>query len=646
MFKKVLIANRGEVACRIIRTLKHMGIQSIAVYSEADEDSLHAKMADARYLLGPSPVRESYLNSQAILKIAIECGAEAIHPGYGFLSENAAFAQMVKKEGLVFIGPSPEAIAAMGDKLEAKRFAHLTGISYVKGTDKPLKDLRKAKKIAQEIGFPIMVKAAAGGGGKGMRIVRESAFLEDALKGAIHEAQASFGDGRIFLEQYIESSRHIEIQILGDHYGNIIHLGERECSLQRRHQKVIEEAPSVFVTPHMRQAMGDEAVRLAKEVGYYSAGTVEFIVDQKRHFYFLEMNTRLQVEHVVTEMTTGIDLIEEMIRISAGEPLRMKQSDVQSKGHAIEARLYAEDSVRGFLPSTGRIGAYLPPSEKEGEVRLESGVQEGDVITSYYDPMFGKLIVHQPEREIACDVLLKMLDRFYIRGISTNIHFLAALINSPFFRKGKFTTTIVDEFYGEGFTPQVPPDPQIAIGTAAVMHCIRNGFTKTELIVLVERDAYSIFISVENDLSEVKIGEETLLIETRWQSGQVLFDGVFNGHAITLQVDSKGIKDELFWNGYGVTTCVVAPRVAELIASMPFKQKPDQTRIVAAPMPGLVVEVAVMEGEPIKMGQPVAVIEAMKMENIIRAECDGIVEKIYVKKGDSIILDQHLAKIG
>lgn len=646
MFKKVLIANRGEIACRIIRTLRRMGIQSIAVYSEADEGALHVEMADESYLLGPSLVRESYLNTQAILRIARNSRAEAIHPGYGFLSENAPFAEMVKREGLVFIGPSPEAIAAMGDKLEAKRFAHLAGVSCLKGTDEPLKDLRTAEKVAQEIGFPLMVKAAAGGGGKGMRIVRDATSLEDALKGAIHEAQSSFGDGRIFLEQYIEASRHIEIQILGDHYGNMIHLGERECSLQRRHQKVIEEAPSPFVNLAMRQAMGDEALRLAKAVDYYSAGTVEFIVDQAHRFYFLEMNTRLQVEHAVTEMTTGIDLVEEMIRISAGEPLRMKQSDVRSNGYAIEARLYAEDSVRGFLPSTGRIGTYLSPPEREGEVRVESGVQEGDVMTSYYDPMFGKLVVHQPERELACDLLLRMLDLFYIRGISTNIHFLASLVKSAFFRKGEFTTTTLDELYGEGFTPQVPQDPQVAIGTAAVMHCLRNGFTKAELIVLVGREPHSIFICLENDRSEVKTGQETLIIETRWQPGQVLFEGVFNGHAITLQVDSKGVKDELFWNGYGATICVVAPRVAELISSMPFKQKPDQTRIVVAPMPGLVVEIAVIEGEPIKMGQPVAIIEAMKMENIIRAECDGIVEKIYVRKGDSIILDQHLVKIG
>lgn len=377
MFKKVLIANRGEIACRIIRTLRRMGIGTVAVYSEADVDALHVEMADEAYLLGPAPVRESYLNIQAILKAAKESDAEAIHPGYGFLSENASFAETVQKENLIFIGPSPQTIAAMGDKLEAKKLARLAGVSCLPGSEEPLKDLRKAKKIAEEIGFPLMIKAAAGGGGKGMRVVRDPITLEDDLKGATHEAQTSFGDGRIFLEKYIEASRHIEIQILADNHGNVIHLGERECSLQRRHQKVIEEAPSPFMTPSLRQKMGNEAVRLALAVRYSSAGTIEFVVDQKGNFYFLEMNTRLQVEHPVTEMITGFDLVEEMIRVSAGESLRIHQSDVHFKGHAIEARIYAEDSSRGFLPSIGRIGDYLPPLEKKGEIRLENGVRGG-----------------------------------------------------------------------------------------------------------------------------------------------------------------------------------------------------------------------------------------------------------------------------
>ena len=646
MFKKVLIANRGEIACRIIRTLQHMGIGAVAVYSEADVDALHVEMADEAYLLGPAPVRESYLNIQAILKAAKESEAEAIHPGYGFLSENASFAETIKKENLVFIGPSPQVIAAMGDKVEAKRLARLAGISCLPGSEESLNDLRNAKKLAQDIGFPLMIKAAAGGGGKGMRVVRDPIDLEDNLKGAIHEAHSSFGDGRIFLEKYIDSSRHIEVQILADNHGEVIHLGERECSLQRRHQKVIEEAPSPFVTPSLRQKMGDEAIRLAQAVGYSSAGTIEFIVDQKENFYFLEMNTRLQVEHAVTEMITGLDLVEEMIRIAAGEPLRIHQSDVHLKGHAIEARLYAEDSSRGFLPSTGRIRAYLPPVEKKGEIRLESGVREGDMVTPYYDPMIAKLIVHQPKRERACDELLRALNHYYVRGIATNIYFLASLVESSFFRKGDFTTTTIDERYKEGFTPEAPQSLRIAVGTAAAMYCIRNKLRMAGVVILAGREAHAVQIHLEGEFCEVREGKEVLIIETRWEPGDVLFEGVFNGHAITLQLDHKGICDELFWNGFGVVTHVVNTRVAELIPCMPIKEEPDTSREIMAPMPGLVVDIAVTIGEPIKTGQVIAIIEAMKMENIIRAKCDGIIEEVYVKKGDSVNLDQHLVKIG
>lgn len=646
MFKKVLIANRGEIACRIIRTLRRMGIGTIAVYSEADENAIHVEMADEAYLLGPSSVQESYLNIQAILKAARESGAEAVHPGYGFLSENASFAEAVIKEGFVFIGPPPKAIKAMGDKLEAKRLARLAGVACLPGTDEPLKSLSKVEKIAQEIGYPLMVKATAGGGGKGMRIVRDPNALEEALKGAINEARNSFGDERVFLEKYIDASRHIEIQILADKHGNVIHLGERECSLQRRYQKVIEEAPSSFVTPSMRKEMAAEAIRLAKRVEYFSAGTIEFVVDPERNFYFLEMNTRLQVEHSVTEMITGFDLVEEMIRIAANEPLRIQQSDVHLNGHAIEARIYAEDSSRGFLPSTGRIGTYIPPVETAGEVRLESGVREGDNVTSYYDPMIAKLIVHQPERALACDMLLSSLDHFYIRGIATNISFLASLINSPFFRKGDFNTGTLDEFYGEGFIPEAPQNPQIAVGTAAVIHCIRHGLRTAERVVIIGRDPHSVMVRLEGNRCEIKEGDERLIIETRWKPGDVLFEGIFNGHAVTLQLDSKGVHDLLFWNGYGATISVVEPRVAELITRMPLKQKPDTSHVVVAPMPGLVVDVAVTVGEPIKTGQPVAIIEAMKMENIIRATRDGIIEQVYVKKGDSVNLDQHLVRIG
>ncbi|OJW50132.1 MAG: hypothetical protein BGO67_02045 [Alphaproteobacteria bacterium 41-28] len=646
MFKKVLIANRGEIACRIIRTLRRMKIRAIAVYSEADEDALHVKMADEAYLLGPPPVQTSYLNIQAILKAAKESGAEAIHPGYGFLSENAAFAEAVQREGLIFIGPSPKAIAAMGDKLEAKRLAHLAGVSCVPGTDELIKDLQHARKMAEDFGYPILVKAVAGGGGKGMRIVSDPKALENALKGAGHEARSSFGDERIFLEKYIDAPRHIEIQILADIHGNVIHLGERECSLQRRYQKVIEEAPSPSVSPSLRQKMGEEAIRLAKTVEYSSAGTVEFMVDPRGQFYFLEMNTRLQVEHPTTEMVTGLDLVEEMIRVSAGEPLRFQQSDIKLSGHAIEARIYAEDSSRGFLPSTGRIWSYLPPAEKPGKVRLENGVREGDIVTPYYDPLIAKLIVHQPERDLACEELLNALDRFYVRGIETNIYFLTSLVNSSFFRKAEFSTATLDEFYVEGFTPQAPQNSLIAVGTAAVMYCIREHLSQAELVVLVGSGAHPVTVQLEGERSVVREGDETLIIETRWRPGDVLFEGVFNGHALTLQLDHKGIRDNLFWNGDGAYTQVVNKRVAELSLTMPVKQQSDSMRIVKSPMPGLVVEVVVKEGESIKTGQPVVMIEAMKMENIIRAECDGVIEKVYVKKGDSVNVDQELAKIG
>lgn len=646
MFKKILIANRGEIACRIMRTLKRMGIRSVAVYSEADEESLHVKMADEAHLLGPPPSQESYLNIQAILKVARESQAQAIHPGYGFLSENVGFAEVIHKEGLVFIGPSPKAIATMGDKLEAKKAALRAGVSCIPGTEEALKDFEKAEVSAQSIGYPLMIKAAAGGGGKGMRIVKNPATFEEALRGAINESRTSFGDGRVFLEKYIENPRHIEIQILADHHGHMIHLGERECSLQRRYQKVIEESPSPVMTPELREQMGEQALRLAKAVDYTSAGTVEFVMDPEGHFYFLEMNTRLQVEHPVTEMLTGVDLVEEMVRIAQGEKLRLQQSDVKLEGHAMEGRLYAEDPSRGFLPSIGRLQTYLPPIEEEGILRLESGVQEGDIITPYYDPLFAKLVVHQQDRKQACEALLRALNQFYIRGVSTNLNFLASLANAPFFQKGEFSASTLDELYTEGFIPLMPPDPIIAVGTAAVMFCIRHHLKTADLTIFIERDPHPVSLSSEKGRYEIKEGDETLIIETQWKPGDVLFEGIFNSHSLTLQVDSKGIMDKLFWSGYEVKSCVVDPHVAGFMDLMPIKEASELSKMVLAPMPGLVVEIAILEGEPIKVGQSLMIIEAMKMENIIRAQCDGIVEEIYVKKGDSVNLDQPLAKIG
>lgn len=642
MFKKVLIANRGEIACRIIRTLRRMGIISVAVYSEADENALHVEMADEAYPIGPASVLESYLNSQAILGAAVKSGSEAIHPGYGFLSENPHFARAVQKKGLVFIGPSPEAIESMGDKLEAKRIALKAGMTCLPGSDQPLKDITKAGELAQEIGYPIMVKAAAGGGGKGMRIVRDPSDLQEALKSTMREAKSSFGDGRVFLEKYIDSARHIEVQILADAHGNVIHLGERECSLQRRHQKVIEEAPSPFVTPDLRQQITDQAVRLAKTMNYSSVGTIEFVVDSNRNFYFLEMNTRLQVEHPTTEMITGLDLVEEMIRIAVGEPLCLQQKDVHLKGHSIEARIYAEDSSRGFLPSTGHIRTYLPPED----VRLDSGVREGDSLTSFYDPLMAKLIVHELDRRQACETLEQALNGFSIRGVSTNLSFLSSLVNSSFFRENDFDTTTLDQRYGDGFTPGLPPDLQIPVGVAAVIHCIRTGLIHQDITVLIDREAYTVTVSYEGEQYEVRGKESTLMIETQWKSGEVFFKAIFNGHEIVLQVNPHGIRDELSWNGYSVTAAVVSPRVAELIHYMPVHKASDSSKLILAPMPGRVIEINVAKGELIKAGQVIATLEAMKMENVIRSKCEGHIEEIFIKTGDSVNLDQPLMKMG
>ncbi|MBX9621452.1 MAG: acetyl-CoA carboxylase biotin carboxylase subunit [Alphaproteobacteria bacterium] len=641
MFKKVLIANRGEIACRIIRTFRRMEIKALAVYSEADEGALHVQMADEAFFLGPAPAQESYLKGVAIIKIAKEMGAEAIHPGYGFLSENSAFAEAVQQAGLVFIGPPPKAIAAMGDKLEAKKLAHLASVPCLPGTDTPLADPQKAQKIAVEIGYPLMVKAAAGGGGKGMRIVKNSDALLGAVKSAMNEAESSFGDSRIFLEKYIESARHIEIQILADTFGNAIHLGERECSLQRRHQKVIEEAPSPFITPMLREEMTEAALRLVKEVQYYSAGTVEFVVSPDKTFYFLEMNTRLQVEHPTTEMVTGLDLVEEMVRIAAKEPLRYQQKDIQFKGHAIEARIYAEDSTKGFLPSIGYLFSYREPSIDGEEVRVDSGVREGDVISPYYDPMIGKLCVHQSDRERASSKLLSALNEFYIRGVSTNISFISSLVHTSFFKKADFNTATLDELYENGFTPEMSSDPQIPLGVAAVMSLIQHHLNKAEFTVLINQQPHSVKISVEKDTYLI----DKLHIKTDWKPGKVLFNGIFNGEKITLQIDKKSPFTQLSWDGYTAKILVVSSQIVDLIPYMPLPHSSETLRLIKAPMPGLIIDIFVKPGDVIKTGQPLAAVEAMKMENVLQSACDGIIEMVYIKKGERVNLDQPLIKI-
>lgn len=641
MFKKVLIANRGEIACRIIRTLNCMGIQSVALYSEADENALHVELANETYPIGPSRVGDSYLNGKAILEVAQKSQTEAIHPGYGFLSENSAFAQAVQDAGIVFIGPSPEAISIMGDKLKAKHMALNAGVHCLPGCNEALSDLAEAQKLAEEIGYPLMVKAAAGGGGKGMRIVQRPEDLEQALKGTMREAESSFGDERIFLEKYIDHARHIEVQILADTQGNVIHLGERECSLQRRHQKVIEEAPSAFVTPELREQITFEAVRLAQQMNYTSAGTVEFVVDPNRDFYFLEMNTRLQVEHPTTELITGIDVVEEMIRIAAQEPLRIQQKDVHFKGHAIEARIYAEDSSRGFLPSTGHIHACIPPEEG----RLDSGVREGDKVTSYYDPLIAKMIVWQTSRAQAIYTLQQALNELYIRGVSTNIVFLSSVVHNPFFKENNFDTTTLDQRYGDGFEPTAPSNIEIPLATAAVMHCIRQGHTSGAITVLVGTEPIIVNVSFEEGRYKIFVGDKNILVEAHWEPGSPLFRGTFNGEKKTLQIDTHGIHEHLIWDGCCVITTIVPSKAAELVEHMPDLETSDVSKHVLAPMPGRIIEVNVSEGDTLEEGQAIATIEAMKMENIIRSRCDGTVIKVLVKVGENVNLDQPLVEV-
>lgn len=641
MFKKILIANRGEIACRIIRTLRSMEIRSVAVYSEADEKALHVELADEAYPIGAPPALESYLNIKAILDVAKKSQAEAIHPGYGFLSENADFAKAVLNHGIVFIGPSPDAISTMGDKLKAKRIAQKAGVHCLPGSNEAISDLSKAQCLVQDIGYPVMIKAAAGGGGKGMRIVRKEADLQDALKSTIREAESSFGDGRIFVEKYIDGARHIEVQILADRQGNVIHLGERECSLQRRYQKVIEEAPSAFVTPELREHITFEAVRLAQTMNYTSAGTVEFVVDPDRNSYFLEMNTRLQVEHPTTEMITGYDLVEEMIHIAAGAPLRMQQNDVRFKGTSIEARIYAEDSTHGFLPSTGHIHAYIPPQEG----RLDSGIREGDAITPYYDPLMAKLIVCESSREEAISALQRALNSFYIRGVSTNVFFLSSLLHEPFFKDNDFNTTTLDQHYADGFHPEPPAEVGIPVATSAVMYCIRQGLTAENVTVLMGREAYPVSVKFEGRQYGALMGHNNIMVEAHWQPGKPLFKGIFNGHEITLQIDTHGIHEHLFWDGHFVATSIVPSRVAELVQHMPQHEASDTSMHVLAPMPGRIIEIKIAEGDTIKEGQPIATIEAMKMENIIRSRCEGVVKKVLVTIGETVNLDQPLVEL-
>jgi propionyl-CoA carboxylase alpha chain len=656
MFEKILIANRGEIACRVIRTCRRLGIATVAVHSEADAEALHVRMADEAVAIGPAPAAESYLRIDRIVEAARRTGAEAVHPGYGFLAENAAFAEALAAEGIAFVGPPAPAIRVMGDKLAAKRLAAEAGVNVIPGHGEAIGDLKLAARIAAEIGYPVMVKAAAGGGGKGMRIALDERDLRTGIERARSEARSSFGDDRVFLEKFVREPRHIEIQVLADGQGNAVHLGERECSIQRRHQKVIEEAPSPFLDEATRRAMGEQAVALARAVDYRSAGTVEFIVDAGRNFYFLEMNTRLQVEHPVTELTTGLDLVEQMLRIAAGEPLGLTQDDVRLAGWAIEARVYAEDPARGFLPSTGRLKRYLEP-EGEG-IRVDSGVVEGSEVALFYDPMIAKVCAHGTDRAQAIERLSAALDGFYIRGLSHNVAFLTALLNHRRFRKGLLSTDFIAAEFGDRFEG-VAPTVATRTGLVAVAVALRLVQARREARISGQLPGWR--PSLRSDWV-VRLGDENIAVEARletpifvidvgparhelhldWRPGCPLARATIEGRTAVVQVDPCAEGFRLSHGGIEVQALVRTREAAEFAARVPPKPPPDTSKFLLSPMPGLIVSVAVGPGEPVKAGQELAVLEAMKMENVLRAERDAVVEDIRVAPGATVAADQVL----
>ena len=657
MFEKILIANRGEIACRVIKTARRLGIATVAVYSAADEDALHVSLADEAIPIGPAPATQSYLVVDNIVAACRESGAQAVHPGYGFLSEKADFPRKLAEAGVTFIGPHPQAITAMGDKIESKRMAKEAGVNTIPGYTDVIRDADHAIGIAREIGYPVMLKASAGGGGKGMRIARSDSDCREGFRLAAAEAASAFGDDRIFVEKFIEEPRHIEVQVAADRHGNVIHLGERECSLQRRHQKVIEEAPSPFVDAQMRSAMGEQAVALARAVNYDSLGTVEFIVDPNGQFYFLEMNTRLQVEHPVTEFVTGLDLVELMIRIAAGEPLPLKQDDVKLSGWAIEARVYAEDPFRNFLPSTGRLVRYMPPPESEN-VRVDAGVYEGSEISMFYDPMIAKLITQGASRGEAIEHMREALNAFHLRGVSHNISFLAALIENPRFQQGQISTNMIGDLYPEGFHPAdvVHDEPELLIAVAAFIHRrymdrAANisgqlpGYERVvppEWAVILGGKQHHVIVEPANGDCDIYFGGQQYRVSSDWQFGQPLFRGTVDGKPIILQVERRNMKYRLFHWGAQIDVMVLASRAAELLATMPVKVPPDMSKFLLSPMPGLLSRLSVEAGHEVKAGQDLAIVEAMKMQNVLRAESDGVVAKLLATEGDTLAVEQPI----
>ena len=661
MFKKILIANRGEIACRVIKTARKMGIKTVAVYSDADKDALHVEMADEAVHIGAPAASESYLVIEKIIAACKQTGAEAVHPGYGFLSERAAFAEALKANGIVFIGPNVTAIEAMGDKIESKKFANAAKVSTVPGYLGVLESPEEAVKVADGIGYPVILKASAGGGGKGMRIAYTREEVAESFARSKSEAKSSFGDDRVFVEKFIVNPRHIEIQVLGDKHGNVIYLGERECSIQRRNQKVIEEAPSPLLDEATRKKMGEQAVALAKAVNYDSAGTVEFVAGQDKSFYFLEMNTRLQVEHPVTELITGIDLVEQMIRVAAGEELTIKQSDVHLKGWAVESRIYAEDPTRNFLPSTGRLVKYRPPVERQYEgitVRNDTGVFEGGEISIYYDPMIAKLVTHAGDRLTAIEAQANALDAFVIDGIRHNIPFLSSLMQHERWRSGNISTAFIAEEYPDGFTPLVAKG-EVAHRLAAVAAYVDHignerkrqisGQMQTQKPVVFHDERSVLLDKVRIDI-EIDEGDDAVLVrfdetghahrlQANWVPGQPAWLGLIDEEMVAVQVRPILNGFALSHAGVTVEARVFTRREAELFALMPEKKVADTSKFLLCPMPGLVKALYVAEGQDVKAGDPLAMVEAMKMENVLRAERDVTIKSIKAKEGDSLAVD-------
>ena len=664
MFKKILIANRGEIACRVIKTARRMGIRTVAVYSEADRDALHVEMADEAVFIGPPAAAESYLVIDRIVEACRKTGAQAVHPGYGFLSEREAFPRALERAGIVFIGPNPGAIAAMGDKIESKKAAAKAKVSTVPGHLGVIEDDKHAVKIADEIGYPVMIKASAGGGGKGMRIAYSRGEVAEGFNLAKAEAKASFGDDRVFVEKFIVDPRHIEIQVLGDKHGNVVYLGERECSIQRRNQKVIEEAPSPLLDETTRRKMGEQAVALAKAVNYDSAGTVEFVAGQDKSFYFLEMNTRLQVEHPVTELVTGIDLVEQMIRVAAGEKLALAQKDIALTGWAVESRVYAEDPFRNFLPSIGRLVKYRPPAELSHDgitVRNDTGVQEGGEISIHYDPMIAKLVTHAPSRAAAIEAQSNALDAFYVDGIRHNIPFLSALMSHPRWREGRLSTGFIAEEFPKGFSAHAP-EGEVARRLAAVAAAIDHvlGERKRQIsgqmngrivqrerrrAVWLDRNEAGLDVAREGEAIAVQfVGADGALVsphilESSWKPGDAVWQGNINGLPAAVQVRFIPNGFRLAHRGFEVSAYVFTESEATAARLMPVVTAADTGKKLLCPMPGLVVSIAVNEGQEVKAGETLAVVEAMKMQNVLRAERDGTVKKIHAAPGATLAVD-------